>query len=124
MKNEYDRANVGVRSRASEYDFLGPVSLEGDDGPEVVNVGGRWIRIIKKWLRIHLNPRRFLFDLTGSDGGPPVDQIANLRVAQVFLRGGTVRFRRDNSKESILDPSLDDAWAGNHFFCGGPRRRR
>ena len=70
----------------------------------------------KQWFRIHVNPRKRLFDLVGVDGGPNVKQLHPARSTQMFFSSGVVRNNTDEWADANPNESQGMTWTGMTIF--------
>ena len=70
----------------------------------------------KQWIRIHVNPRKRLFDPVGVDGGPNVEQLHPTRSTHMFFSNGFVRNITDEWTDANPNESQGMTWTGMTIF--------
>ena len=70
----------------------------------------------KQWLRVHSNPRKRLFDPTGVDGGPGIDNLQSVRTTHMYFASGVTRTHTDEWTGPTAEDSHGTRWAGVTVF--------
>ena len=119
LKAEYDRKNHTLEGATERYlESTGLWTLPGDaEEPADAKVElDKWMKVGKQWYRIHANPRKRLFDPTGVDGGPDVEQLGPSRTTQLFFSNGVSKTIVDDWSSAESSVSQGVLWTGVSIF--------
>ena len=121
FKPEYDRQGDTLEGLTESYlEQNGIFDTPGDHDPDAAPLdpggGGRRLPVGKQWIRVHVNPRKRLFDPVGVDGGPNVEQLHPTRSTHMYFSNGVVRCTPDDWTGANPNESQGMAWTGMTIF--------